>query len=102
MSIFKNQYVYYIVLLIVLSLLTFFPFFLVIEKVFSKNISYFLVMLCLITQVLLQVKFFLHLGFSISEKWRTISMIFTVIISIIILSGSIWIMKNLNNHLCFL
>ena len=50
-------------------------------------------------QVLIQLFFFLHLGLESKPHWSTITFLFMVLITIIIVGGSMWIMQNLNYHM---
>ncbi|XBC39132.1 MAG: cytochrome o ubiquinol oxidase subunit IV [Buchnera aphidicola (Nurudea shiraii)] len=94
----KNQYFFYILNFLILSILTIFPFFLVWKKLFSKEITYFLIVLCLVFQVFIHFKFFFHLNYFNEHKWNLISIIFSFLIIMIILIGSYWIMSNLNHN----
>jgi cytochrome o ubiquinol oxidase operon protein cyoD len=50
-------------------------------------------------QAIIQFFFFLHLGMESKPKWGTISFLFTVLTLVIIIGGSLWIMKSLNYDL---
>ena len=50
-------------------------------------------------QVLIQLFFFLHLGMESKPHWNSITFLFMVLITIIIVGGSMWIMQNLNYHM---
>lgn len=47
-------------------------------------------------QALIQLVFFLHLGLESKPHWNSITFLFTVLVIIIIIGGSLWIMNNLN------
>jgi len=100
LPILKNRYVVYFLVLILLSILSILPFLVTIYRVFSKNYILLTIILCMFLQTLVHIKFFLHLDFSFKNRWRVISLVFSIIVGIIILFGSIWIMKNLNHNLC--
>lgn len=87
-------------MLFLLSVLSTLPFFAINYRIFSKNFLEFLIVLCLLIQVLVHAKIFLHLDFSLEQRWKVVSAVFSIIVGVIILSGSIWIMKNLNHNLC--
>ncbi|ANF17180.1 hypothetical protein XW81_02135 [Buchnera aphidicola (Schlechtendalia chinensis)] len=95
----KSKYLFQFLKFLTLIILTILPFFLVIKQIFFKELTYFLVTLCLMIQVLIHIKYFLHLNFSKKYKWNIISIVFTFLISIIIFFGSYWVMKNLNHNL---
>ncbi|XBC44261.1 MAG: cytochrome o ubiquinol oxidase subunit IV [Buchnera aphidicola (Schlechtendalia peitan)] len=98
-SCFFKKYFLYIINFVILIILTVLPFMLVIRKFFSKEITLILILLCLIIQVLIHIKFFLHLNLSNKYKWNVISIIFAFVISTIILSGSYWVIKSLNHNM---
>lgn len=47
-------------------------------------------------QLLVQLRFFLHVGSEPSPKWQSLSIIFTVLMLLVVVVGSLWIMLNLN------
>jgi len=49
-----------------------------------------------VTQALLQLIFFLHLGLESKPHWNSITFLFAVLVIIIVIGGSMWIMQNLN------
>lgn len=52
-----------------------------------------------IFQAVLQLIFFLHLGLESKPHWYLITFLFTLIIMIIVVGGSMWIMQNLSYNL---
>ncbi len=50
-------------------------------------------------QAILQLIFFFHLGLESKPHWNTIIFLFTVLVIIIVIGGSLWIMNNLNYNL---
>lgn len=52
-----------------------------------------------ITQLLVQLVFFLHLGWDSKPRWNLWVLLFAVMVVVIVAFGSLWIMKNLEyNH----
>lgn len=49
-----------------------------------------------IVQALIQLFFFLHLGMESKPHWNSIAFLFTALVIMIIIGGSLWIMQNLN------
>ena len=58
----------------------------------------FIMLLLLITQVC----FFLRLSASPEGQWNLISFLFTILIIAIIMTGSLWIMYNLNYNMVYM
>lgn len=52
-----------------------------------------------IGQALLQLVFFMHLGLESKPHWNTITFLFTALVIILIIGGSVWIMNHLNYNL---
>ncbi|MGC2693493.1 MAG: cytochrome C oxidase subunit IV family protein, partial [Desulfobaccales bacterium] len=47
-------------------------------------------------QVLVHLHYFLHLDTSSEARWNVLAMVFTLLIMILFVGGSIWIMSNLH------
>ncbi len=71
--------------------------------VIDNELSDFLLLLTIfgfaIAQALIQLFFFLHLGLWSKPHWAMISFLFTVMVIVIVIGGSLWIMNNLNYDL---
>lgn len=57
----------------------------------------YVVMAIAVVQLIVQVIYFLHIGRG--SKWKLRTFIFTLIVVIIIVAGSVWIMENLNYNM---
>ena len=57
------------------------------------------ILLLAIIQLWVQLKFFLHLGASSSQRWNLLAFISTVGMVFIIVVASLWIMNHLNNNM---
>ncbi len=64
----------------------------------AKVLITILVVLALI-QLIVQLKFFLHLGQGKDSRWNLLLFIFMVIVVAIVIAGSLWIMNNLNYNM---
>jgi cytochrome o ubiquinol oxidase operon protein cyoD len=51
-----------------------------------------------LTQLLVQLIFFLHLDRESKSRWNMTVLLFAVTVVVIIVFGSLWIMNNLNYH----
>lgn len=51
-----------------------------------------------ITQLWVQLHFFLHLGKESKPRWNIMMFLFAVIVVVILVFGSLWIMNNLGYH----
>ena len=77
-------------------ILTVVPYLLVVKHSLNRNSLIAVVVLCAILQLLVQLKYFLHLSFSPKSRENLLTFIFTIIVVLIIVVGSIWIMHDLN------
>lgn len=50
-------------------------------------------------QFIVQVVFFLHLGDEAKPRWKLSAFLFTLLVLVIIVGGSLWIMANLNYNM---
>jgi len=72
------------------------PYQLVATQALGKNNLVLFVVACALIQLLVQLKFFLHLNFSPKSRENLLTFIFTAIMVIIFVFGSLWIMHDLN------
>jgi cytochrome o ubiquinol oxidase subunit IV len=81
----------------VLSLiLTAIPFALVMSGTLSSSAILAGIFIAGIVQILVHLHYFLHLDPSSEERWNVLAMIFTLLIMVLFVGGTLWIMFNLN------
>lgn len=81
-------------------ILTAIPFALVMTKVISNNKTTVLVILAFaFVQVFVHMKYFLHMSGKSEGGWNMLALIFTVILVVIMFSGSVWVMYHLNSNM---
>jgi cytochrome o ubiquinol oxidase operon protein cyoD len=81
----------------VLSLiLTAIPFALVMSGTLSSSSILAGIFSAGIVQILVHLHYFLHLDTSSEERWNVLAMIFTLLIMVLFVGGTLWIMFNLN------
>lgn len=77
--------------------LTAIPFYLVMSgAVDSKQIVSFVVIAFAVAQIVVHMVFFLHMDAKSESGWTLMALIFTVVIVVITLAGSLWVMYHLN------
>ncbi|RMC33335.1 cytochrome o ubiquinol oxidase subunit IV [Paracoccus alkanivorans] len=80
--------------------LTAIPFGLVMAGGFeSRLLTVGVVVGCAIVQVLVHMVYFLHMNSRAEEGWTLLSTLFTVIIVVIMIAGSLWVMYHLNTNM---
>ncbi|WP_230383092.1 cytochrome o ubiquinol oxidase subunit IV [Paracoccus shanxieyensis] len=57
------------------------------------------VVLCAVAQVLVHMIYFLHMDSNAEEGWTLLSTIFTIVVVVIMIAGSLWVMFHLNTNM---
>lgn len=80
--------------------LTIIPFYFIFQKNFFKPwLIIAILLLCAIIQIFTHLICFLHINNSSEQRWNLISLIFSTLIILILVNGTIWIMIHLNQNL---
>ena len=80
--------------------LTVIPFWLVMGKVFATSSTTALVVLAYAAvQIVVHMVYFLHMNTKSEGGWSALALIFTLMLVLIMLSGSIWVMYHLNHNM---
>lgn len=80
-------------------LLTAVPFFLVMSGALPAQITGFTVIGFAAAQIVVHMMFFLHMNAKTEEGWTMLSTLFTAIIVVIAIGGSLWVMHHLNTNM---
>lgn len=81
-------------------ILTAIPFWLVMNKSISSSATMGIVLLALAAvQIVVHIKYFLHMNGKSEGGWNMLAMIFTIVIVVITLAGSLWVMYHLNHNM---
>ncbi|MBB5393279.1 MULTISPECIES: cytochrome o ubiquinol oxidase subunit IV [unclassified Herbaspirillum] len=81
-------------------ILTAIPFWLVMGKKIESSSSMAMVLLAFAAvQIVVHIKYFLHMNGKSEGGWNMLAMIFTVVIVGITLAGSLWVMYHLNHNM---
>lgn len=81
-------------------ILTAIPFWLVMGKVFNNSSTTALVVLGFAAvQIVVHMVYFLHMNTKSEGGWTMLALIFTTMLVVIMLSGSIWVMYHLNTNM---
>ncbi len=76
--------------------LTVIPFALVMSGVLSRSGKLFVIFGTAIVQIFVHLHYFLHLDTASAARWNILALLFTLLIMILFVCGTIWIMHNLN------
>lgn len=80
-------------------ILTAIPFWMVMDGGAAKSTILGVVVVTAIIQVLVHLYYFLHLSTSTDQRWNLVAIVFSAVVILIVVVGSIWIMWNLNYNM---
>ena len=80
--------------------LTAIPFWIVMDNVFrSPTVAAFVIMAFAVVQIVVHMVYFLHMNTASEGGWTVLALIFTVILVVITLTGSLWVMHHLDSNM---
>jgi len=80
--------------------LTAIPFWLVMAKVFDdKQATTIIIVGFAVVQIVVHMIYFLHMNTSSEGGWNMLALIFTMVLVVITLSGSLWVMYHMNANM---
>ncbi len=80
--------------------LTAIPFWLVMSGTLpSKQITALVIMAFAVVQIVVHMIYFLHMSPKSENGWTMMALIFTIVMVVIALSGSLWVMNHLNSNM---
>jgi cytochrome o ubiquinol oxidase operon protein cyoD len=81
-------------------ILTAIPFWLVMGKVFeTSTVTAFVVLGLAAVQIVVHMVYFLHMNGKSEGGWTMLALLFTLVLVVITLSGSLWVMYHLNHNM---
>ena len=81
-------------------ILTAIPFWMVMTgAIDNKQATAIIIMAFAVVQIVVHMVFFLHMTPASEGGWSMLALIFTVILVVIVLSGSLWVMYHLNANM---
>ena len=89
----------YMIGFILSIILTGIPFWMVMDGSASHGTIRGVVLVCAVVQVLVHLVYFLHLDSKSEGGWNMVAIVFSAIIILIVVVGSLWIMWNLNYNM---
>jgi cytochrome o ubiquinol oxidase subunit IV len=79
--------------------LTAIPFWLVMAKVLPASATVPIILAFAAVQMLVHMVYFLHMNAKVEGGWSLLALLFTAIVVVIMLAGSIWVMYNMNTNM---
>jgi len=80
-------------------ILTAIPFALVMTGALPAQATALIVMAFAVVQIVVHMIYFLHMNSKSEGGWTMLALIFTIIVVVIALSGSLWVMYHLNHNM---
>jgi cytochrome o ubiquinol oxidase operon protein cyoD len=81
------------------AVLTAIPFWLVMTGALGKQETALAIMLLAVVQIVVHMVFFLHMNTKSEGGWTIMALVFTLILVVIALTGSLWVMYHLNANM---
>ena len=94
-----GTYKSYIIGFLLSVVLTVIPFWMVMNPTMEHSTIVMSIVAFAVVQVLVHLYFFLHLNTSSEQRWNLVAFIYTVMLIVFIVIGSIWIMYNLGYNM---
>ena len=89
----------YVVGFVLSVILTAIPFWLVMARPLANDVTAMLVMAFAAVQIVVHMIYFLHMNGKSEGGWTLTALVFTIIVVVIMLSGSLWVMYHLNTNM---
>ncbi len=80
-------------------ILTAIPFWLVMTEQFAASTTAAIIMVFAVVQLVVHMVYFLHMSPKAEGGWSLTSLVFTIIVVVIMLAGSLWVMHHLNTNM---
>jgi len=79
--------------------LTAIPFWLVMAEVLPKQATVVIILAFAVVQILVHMVCFLHMNTRSEGGWNMLALIFTLVLVVITLAGSLWVMYHMNENM---
>jgi len=90
----------YVIGFVLAAILTAIPFWLVMNGIIAdKQTAALVVTAFAAVQVVVHMIYFLHLSGKVEGGWNVMALLFTILLVVIILSGTVWVMFHLNHNM---
>lgn len=90
----------YVIGFLLSVVLTAIPFWLVMNKIIpSAGMTAFVIIAFAVVQIFVHMVFFLHLNTKSEGGWNLLALIFTLVLLVIMLAGSLWVMYHMNANM---
>ena len=92
-----RDYVTGFVLSVIMTAIRF--FLVMLGLVGSGRLTAFLVLACAVSQIIVHMIYFLHMNLRSEAGWTMISLVFTIVVLVIAVIGTIWVMYHIDANM---
>ena len=89
----------YVIGFLLSVVLTAIPFWMVMDNPLNGQATALIIMALAVAQILVHMIFFLHMNRRAEGGWSMMALLFTVVVVVISLSGSLWVMYHMNANM---
>lgn len=89
----------YVIGFLLSVVLTAVPFWMVMTKPLDGQATALIIMAFAVAQILVHMIFFLHMNRRAEGGWSMMALLFTIVVVVISLSGSLWVMYHMNANM---
>lgn len=89
----------YVIGFVLSVVLTAIPFWLVMARPLDAGVTAAIIMAFAVVQIVVHMVFFLHMTPKAEGGWSLTSLVFTIVVVVIMLAGSLWVMHHLNTNM---
>lgn len=89
----------YIIGFVLSVILTVIPFGIVMNPMLSQSATLIVIWVMALVQIFVHLVFFLHMNTSSEQRWNVIAFAFTILITVIVVAGSLWIIHGMHSNM---
>lgn len=93
----QTRYISYIVGFVLSIIATVLAYLIVVNHVWPMQTLIYVILGIAVLQLIVQAVFFLHIGRG--SHWKFVTFLFTIMVLLIVVVGTLWIMHNLNYNM---
>ena len=89
----------YVIGFVLSVILTVIPFWLVMNGTLDNTTTTVVILALAVVQIIVHMVYFLHMNGRAEGGWSMLAMIFTIVVVVIMFSGSLWVMYHMNHNM---
>ncbi|MFZ1250510.1 MAG: cytochrome o ubiquinol oxidase subunit IV [Candidatus Microsaccharimonas sp.] len=93
----STRHISYIIGFVLSVITTLFAYFAVVNQIWPTQVLIYIILGLAVVQLMVQMVFFLHIGRG--NRWKSVTFVFTLLVVVIVVVGTLWIMANLDYNM---